>query len=196
MAYTEQKSLLIRVARVWARPLWWGISASGNADTVRIDVDRWIDCIGNDSLVPLDGYSRFAYLAGALREFRNVMHYRLRTAPLPVRVALRVLYRPDPTLTLEADSIGPGLFVHHGTGTILSAHTVGSNFWINQHVSLGYNAKGRPTIGNDVTVAAGAVVTGPITLGDGAVIGANAVVVKDVPPGAIMAAPLAQQLVK
>ncbi|MFI8565527.1 hypothetical protein ACIGGF_03070 [Rhodococcus sp. NPDC078407] len=45
-------------------------------------------------------------------------------------------------------------------------------------------------------VAAGAVVAGPIVLGDGVTIGANAVVVKDVPPGTVMAAPLAQPLTK
>lgn len=194
--YTAKKSFLIRLARIWARPLWWGVLTSGNEDLVRADVARWIECIGNDALVPLDEYSRFAYLAGALHEFRNVVHFRLRQSPLPVRIALKKIYRPDRTILLESDSIGPGIFLHHGNGIMVSATSIGRNFWVNQHASVGYSPKGRPTIGDDVMVAAGAVVTGPIVLGDGVTIGANAVVVKDVPPGTVMAAPLAQPLRK
>lgn len=196
MAYSARKSPLILLARLWARPLWWAVSVSGQSDVVRADVDRWIDCIGNDALVPLDEYSRFAYLAGALKEFRNVMHYRLRESPLPLRLAARVAYRPDPTIVLDSESIGPGFFLHHGTGTILCATSVGRNFWLNQHVSIGWSAKGQPTIGDDVTVAAGAVIAGPIAIGDGSTIGANAVVVRDVASGSVMVAPMAQPLEK
>lgn len=194
MAYSANKSLLIRLARIWAKPLWWGASKSVNFGVLQQDVDRWIECIGNDALKPLDAYSRFAYLAGALPEFRNVVHYRLRPSPLPVRILLKRLYRPDGTIMLEADTIGPGLFLHHGNGIMISATSIGKNFWINQHASLGYSTKGRPTVGDNVTIAAGAVVTGPITLGDGVTVGANAVVIKSVPAGTIMVAPVAQKL--
>nr|WP_296778778.1 serine acetyltransferase [Rhodococcus sp. (in: high G+C Gram-positive bacteria)] len=194
MAYSANKSLLIRLARIWAKPLWWGASKSVNFGVLQQDVDRWIECIGNDALKPLDTYSRFAYLAGALPEFRNVVHYRLRPSALPVRILLKRLYRPDGTIILEADTIGPGLFLHHGNGIMISATSIGKNFWINQHASLGYNAKGRPTVGDNVTIAAGAVVTGPITLGDDVTVGANAVVIKSVPSGTIMVAPIAQKL--
>ncbi|MFI8565526.1 hypothetical protein ACIGGF_03065 [Rhodococcus sp. NPDC078407] len=87
MPYTANKSILIRLARIWAKPLWWGVRVSGNQDVMRADVDRWIECIGNDALVPLDEYSRFAYLAGALREFRNVVHIdRSKFLGQPARV--------------------------------------------------------------------------------------------------------------
>ncbi len=56
----------------------------------------------------------------------------------------------------------------------LGGNTVGTIDW-----------KGYPRIGNDVIVGAGARILGPITIGDGATIGANAVVVTDVPSGSI-----------
>ena len=71
-------------------------------------------------------YSRFAYLSGALTEFRTLVHYRLRSAPLPLRLLLRRLYRPAATLTLEADRIGPALFIQHGVGTIVTAESIGA----------------------------------------------------------------------
>ena len=51
---------------------------------------------------------------------------------------------------------------------------------------MGYTSKGCPVIGDNVMITCGAKVLGDITINDGAVIGANAVVVKDVAPGAVM----------
>lgn len=65
--------------------------------------------------------------------------------------------------------------------------TIGARVRIYQHVTLGQDHGGYPIVGNDVIIYAGAVVCGPITIGDGAVIGANSVVTRDVPPGAIVA---------
>jgi serine O-acetyltransferase len=155
------------------------------------DVDWWMRCINDDQLIRLDQYSRFAYLSGALKEFRTLVHYRLRSVPLPLRLLLRMLYRPEPTLTLDANSIGPGLFIQHGFATIVVAESIGSHCWINQQVTIGYDAKGKPTLGNRVRVGAAAVVLGPITLHDGATVGANATVIHDVGPGETVVAPLA-----
>jgi serine O-acetyltransferase len=151
-------------------------------------------CINDDQLLRLDRYSRFAYLSGALKEFRTLVHHRLRSAPLPLRLLLRVLYRPEPTLTLDADSIGPGLFIQHGFATIVVAESIGSHCWINQQVTIGYDAKGKPTLGDYVRVGAGAIVLGPITLHDGATVGANATVIHDVGPGETVVAPLATRI--
>jgi serine O-acetyltransferase len=187
---------LFRLARVWARPLWCGVRRAGVADTVLQDVDWWVSCIGDPRLVDLDGYGRFAYLSGALTEFRTLVHFRLRTAGPLTRLVLRRLYRPAPTLTLEADSIGPALFIQHGVATIVTAKSIGSHCWINQQVTIGYDARGRPTLGDRVRVGAGAVVVGPITLHDGATVGGNATVIDDVPPGQTVVAPLARPLTR
>jgi len=179
---------------VWAYPLWCSVTGSESADAVAEDVDWWMRCIGDANLLELDRYSRFAYLSGALTEFRMLVHYRLRSAPLALRLLLRTLYRPAATLSLDADRIGPGLFIRHGVATIVSAESIGSHCWINQQVTIGYDATGRPTLGDRVRVGAGAVVIGPITLHDGATVGANATVIHDVGPGETLVAPLARAL--
>ena len=179
---------------MWAYPLWCSVIRSESADAVAEDVDWWMRCISDDQLLRLDRYSRFAYLSGALTEFRTLMHYRLRSAPLALRFLLRVLYRPDPTLILDADRIGPGLFIQHGVATMVTAESIGSHCWINQQVTIGYDAQGRPTLGDRVRVGAGAIVLGPITLHDGATVGANATVIHDVGPGETVVGPLATPL--
>lgn len=182
------------LARVWAYPLWRSVRNLGAFDTVIDDVDWWVRCIGDEQVCELDRYGQFAYLSGALTEFRTLVHFRLRGAPLLFRIALRLLYRPAPTLTLEADHIGPALFIQHGVATIVTAESIGSHCWINQQVTIGHDAVGRPTLGDRVRVGAGAVVVGAITLHDGATVGANATVIHDVGPGQTVVAPLARSL--
>jgi len=189
-----RRAALLKGARVWVYPLWWTVSRSDSADAVLEDIDWWMRCIDDADLSALDEYSRFAYLVGALPEFRTLVHYRLRRTPPPLRLLLRRLYRPATTLTIDAERIGPGLFIQHGVGTIVAAESVGSHCWINQQVTIGHDAKGKPTLRDGVRVGAGAVVIGPITLHDGATVGANATVVHDVPPGTTVVAPLATVL--
>lgn len=185
---------LLALARIWAYPLWWGVGRSKAAELVFQDVDWWVRCLEYPDLLALKRYSRFAYLAGALTEFRTLVHYRLRTAPVAVRLLMRALYRPAASLSLEADRIGPALFIQHGLATIVAAESIGSHCWINQQVTIGYTATGRPTLGDRVRVCAGAVVVGPITLHDGATVGVNATVMHDVGEGETVVAPLATTL--
>ncbi|KGN34565.1 serine acetyltransferase [Knoellia sinensis KCTC 19936] len=79
--------------------------------------------------------------------------------------------------------MGPGLFIQHGFATIIAAESIGANCWINQQVTIGYSSRTDcPVIQDNVVIAAGAKVIGSVTVGHDAVIGANAVVVKDVDP--------------
>lgn len=83
--------------------------------------------------------------------------------------------------------IGRGLFIDHGMGTVVGETAeIGDNCTIYHGVTLGGTGKERgkrhPTIGNNVLISAGAKVLGPLTVGDNARIGANAVVLEDVPP--------------
>lgn len=83
--------------------------------------------------------------------------------------------------------IGKNLFIDHGMGIVIGETAVVGDYCTLYHqVTLGGTGKERgkrhPTLGNHVLVSTGAKVLGPITIGDGAKIGANAVVLKDVPP--------------
>ena len=83
--------------------------------------------------------------------------------------------------------IGKGVFIDHGDGVVIGETTiVGDNVTLYQGVTLGGTGKDvgkrHPTIGNNVTIGAGAKVLGPFTVGDGSKIGAGAVVLKEVPP--------------
>jgi serine O-acetyltransferase len=89
-------------------------------------------------------------------------------------------------------TIGQRLFIDHGMGVVIgSTAVVGDDVTLYQGVTLGGTSlergvKRHPTLGNNVIVGAGAHVLGPITVHDGARIGANAVVLHDVPQGATM----------
>jgi serine O-acetyltransferase len=77
---------------------------------------------------------------------------------------------------------GPGLKLLHGVGIVINADAVlGTNVTIMQGVTIGGTQRGIPIIEDDVIVCANATVMGRVRLGRGAVVGAGAVVVKDVP---------------
>lgn len=86
-------------------------------------------------------------------------------------------------------TIGQGLFIDHGMGVVIGETTeIGDDCNILQGVTLGgtslYRTKRHPTLGNRVTVGAGAKLIGAIEVGDNARIGAGSVVVTNVPPNA------------
>lgn len=80
---------------------------------------------------------------------------------------------------------GPGFVLIHSLGVVING-TVrgGSGVKIEHQVTIGAEKRHSPVIGNDVFVGAGAKIIGPVRIGDGAKIGANAVVLTDIPAGA------------
>lgn len=83
--------------------------------------------------------------------------------------------------------IKEGLFIDHGMGVVIGETSiVGNNVTLYQGVTLGGTGKERgkrhPNIGDNVVIGTGAKILGNITIGENSYIGANAVVVKDVPP--------------
>jgi len=83
--------------------------------------------------------------------------------------------------------IGKRFFIDHGAGVVIGETTeIGNDVLLYQGVVLGGTSlekkKRHPTIGNEVVIGAGAILLGPISVGDGAKIGAGSVVIRDVPP--------------
>ena len=88
-------------------------------------------------------------------------------------------------------TIGRRFFIDHGMGVVIGETAeIGDDVVMYHQVTLGGRSRGRfkrhPSIGNNVLLGAGAKIIGPITIGDGSKVGANALVVKDVPPGAVV----------
>jgi serine O-acetyltransferase len=86
-----------------------------------------------------------------------------------------------------AASIGDDFFIDHGSGVVIGETAeVGDRVTLYQGVTLGgtgfARGKRHPTVGDNVTVGSGAKLLGPIEIGHGAKIGANTVVIQDVPP--------------
>ncbi len=88
-----------------------------------------------------------------------------------------------------AAKIGREFFIDHGSGVVIGETAeIGKCVTLYQGVTLGgtgfQRGKRHPTLGDNVTVGSGAKLLGPIAVGDGAKIGANTVVIEDVPPHA------------
>jgi len=89
--------------------------------------------------------------------------------------------------------IGPGFVIKHPVGVVIgSGCSIGRNFTVLQGVTLGekYSSDGKheyPIIGDNVTVCAGSMILGKVRVGDNAVIGANSVVLRNVPQNCVVA---------
>jgi serine O-acetyltransferase len=116
-------------------------------------------------------------------------------APGPLRLLRKVVWKAlhwwasllsqcDIPLNLQVKG---GLLLPHPQGIIINREAViGPNALIFQQVTIGSNGRGVPVIGGHVDIGAGARIIGPVRVGDHARIGANAVVTRDVPAGAVV----------
>jgi serine O-acetyltransferase len=91
---------------------------------------------------------------------------------------------------------GPGFVLFHSNGVVINtAVRGGSNVRLHHEVTIGSDEAGRnPVLGSNIDVGAGAKIIGGVTIGDGARVGANAVVVHDVPAGATVVGVPAKQV--
>src|SRR6478752_2976065 len=129
-----------------------------------------------------------AYPGFHARQFHRLAHalHRRQVPVLP-----RLISHLSRTVTgIEihpAAQIGEGLFIDHGMGVVIGETAeIGANVTLYQGVTLGgtgfATGKRHPTVQDNVTIGSGAKLLGPITIGHGAKIGANAVVIHEVPP--------------
>lgn len=137
--------------------------------------------------------NRGAQALAAYRIARYLAERRVPAVPLVLTRLVQMLLGLD--LSLKC-SIEPGVQIVHGFGLVVGSEAVvRSGTTLYHGVTLGDRGSewvgsdrtdGHPTIGHDVIVGAGAKILGPVSVGDRAVIGANAVVLTDVPPAAIV----------
>jgi serine O-acetyltransferase len=138
------------------------------------------------------------------RGLRTIWYFRLRsaavTAPLMTKpayllacAAARLILRPSVYCEIPPGTdVGGGCFLPHPLGVVLAPQCrIGCGASIFSGVVLGVNhmsaARSAPVLGDHVTLYAGAKVIGGVTIGDHAVVGANAVVTCDVAPCAVVA---------
>lgn len=146
------------------------------------DLDRWGKILfGRKPDNSVQRVTLFVRLMTFKTEYRNLFYHR---TGMSGRV-FSIMCRPMSTLYIDTARIGPGLFIQHGFCTVIAAAEIGENCWINQQVTIGFsNATDRPTLENNVTISAGAKVIGKVNIGGNSKVGANAVVVKNVPANA------------
>lgn len=136
---------------------------------------------------------------------RALFFHRIAHGLYKVRLYFIARLVADISRTLTGIEIHPGaeigkrLVIDHGVGCVIGETAVIGNDCVLFHgVTLGGvkfdPVKRHPTVGDRVLIGAGAKVLGPITIGNDARIGANAVVLKAVEPGAVIVAPQSVQL--
>ena len=154
-------------------------------------------------------WARLAELSGRPQSRRRwVHHFSPRFAPVSLirhahalhcagwgRLAKLLQLANFVIFGLEAPAplaIGPGLVIAHTQGTVLGAAAIGSDVTIFHQVTLGaaaidvaFTPALRPSVEDGVTLSVGAKVLGGVRLGRGCVVGANAVVLADVPAGSL-----------
>lgn len=128
------------------------------------------------------GFIVFVDLADKLfhhRAFRNLFYFRTSSF---FSKTLRIFYPRDRYFIIDIRTkLGSGVHLAHPYSTILNAESIGDNLYVNHLVTVGEIEGRRPVIGKNVQLHAGSIIIGGITIGDNVIVGAGAVVVKDVP---------------
>lgn len=117
--------------------------------------------------------------------FRVVFYHRIGI----VAKTLIGWYRPGyKSFTMAHHvKIGAGMGCYHPFSTVIDAKSIGKNFRFRNNTTIGYKGNDMPTIGDNVTLGPSVIIIGNVRVGDNAIVGAGAVVVKDVPDNAVVA---------
>jgi serine O-acetyltransferase len=143
-------------------------------------------------------WSTDAFLAQVC--YRGKVALRRRGVPLLPAVAHRMSMALSDVVIGDPVTMAPGVYIPHGQVVVDGITTVGSDVILFPWVTIGLRAGNftGPTVGDGVHVGTGSRILGPLTLGNGAYVGANAVVISDVAADAVVvgvpAAPLPSKL--
>ena len=143
--------------------------------------------------IQLSVFLSLLYFMVMLPEFRSIFYWRIGKW-------CKLFFwwfpgRSNLYLHTPSSRVGGGLYVGHGWGTILNAHSIGDNFLIGQNCTVGSRNCKEPIIGNNVCVWAHCLVLGDIQIGDNTQIGAGSVVVNDIPDNCVVA-PVKSSIIK
>ena len=120
------------------------------------------------------------------KAFRNLFYYRV--GPFHILLSWLLSWYDNLQITTPPQNIEGGLIIQHGFATIISAKKIGKNCKIYQQVTIGYNHQlNAPTLGDNVEVCCGAKIIGNVHIGNNVLIGANSVIVKDIPSNCVVA---------
>ncbi len=168
-------------------PLLLPYAVTNQRTVIQQDIRRWAEELQRPDCISLFGMFR---LLVTYSEFRSLFFYRLKRGNLLGSLfsfGFSLVYKGQTALHLNCDHVGPGLFLQHAWCTAVGAESIGRNCWINQQVTIGYTDRSRgPIIGDNVSIHVGAKVLGPIRIGNNVTIGANAVVIKDIPDDSVV----------
>jgi serine O-acetyltransferase len=154
---------------------------------IREDIARFLEREGGVRLLLRGLVSQGFFAILVYRIFRWFYERGIPTQPFRFLAERLVEITTGISIPVEAQ-IGKGLRIHHFGGIILHPEVVIGDYCTLYHdVTLGDRGGwgSAPRIGNNVLIGAGAKVLGDIEIGDGSMIGANAVVLTSVPPGSI-----------
>lgn len=172
-SYASTLLIILRGGRIFPHLIL--LYASKNNTIIKFEISRWMEILNIKNRFIIG----FLKLMLFYPEFRNLFYYRIGHNKSRF---VNFLCPKMNSLFINCPNIGKGLFIQHGFATIIEAESIGENCWINQQVTIGYSNKSDcPIIGNNVVITAGAKVIGNVNVGSNSIIGANSVVIKDVP---------------
>lgn len=150
-------------------------------DKCSMDLEQWL--VFHTYLSNQSRLIQFGYVLLYDKACRNILLNRLHRNAV-MFLFTRMFFKPLEScyINMPPEKIGGGFSFQHGFSTVVSAKEIGERCCINQQVTVGYVGDDAPVIGDDVRITAGAIVIGKVTVGEGATIGAGAVVTKDVEP--------------
>ena len=149
------------------------------AELLQACVDNWI--------ISSNRSCNIALLFNKHPEYVNLSFYRLGIRDTSAKW---LFYKRETTFTIFCPNIGEGISLSHPFATIINAEKIGKNLTIRNNTTIGNKGWGnspRPVIGDNVKIGPNVCIIGGVHIGNNVIIGAGAVVVKDIPSNSVVA---------
>ena len=153
----------------------------GGKNTLNSDLQR----LRHQLSIKIPTFIALLYFLHNNSYYRSLFYHRIG----PVKAMLIGWYRPvNRYFTIsKTTKIGKGVLIAHPYSTIINAESIGDNFSCIHLTTLGETSKGRPVIGDNVSLGAAVTIIGNVHIGNNVIVGAGSVVVKDIPDNCVVA---------